>query len=179
MNLAMALSRLIKRIADLEAVTSGLSVRQNNMFREGVVKSVDFEKGLAVVEAHGLETKPVPWLEQAGAVNEWTPLSVGQRVLLASPNGDPGRAVIMRGGFTDDVRPPHRVGAEKRTMIGECSITQSGSGIVIQAGGCTFTFSGEGFSQSGGEIRHDQKNIGADHRHGGVMPGPSTTDVPK
>lgn len=170
--------RLLERVELLERMVRRQGVRMNNMLREGVVKKVDFEKGLAIVDAHGVETKPLPWFEQAGDVNEWTPLSVGQRVMLVSPDGDPGKAAIMRGGFTDDTPQPHNKGAEKRTTIGDCTVTQSGESLVVVIGGCTFTFNGAGFTQTGGRMEHDGRNVGTDHVHGGIVPGGANTAIP-
>lgn len=178
MSQNLIFENLIRRIQSLEALTRRMSVRQNNMFREGVVKEVDFQRGTAIVDAHGIETKHVPWLEQAGAVNEWTPPSVGQRVLLISPDGDLSKAVIMKGGYTSDTPAPHDKGAEKRVAIGDAVITHSADGLFISVAGTEFRFTGAGFEQVGGTQTHDGKNVGSTHIHGGVVPGGATTTPP-
>ncbi len=178
MNFEVIFERLIGRIEQLELVVRRQSVQMNNMFREGTVKEVDFEKGTAIVDASEVESKPSPWLTQAGSINEWTPPSVGQRVVLVSPSGDLGKSFIMPGGFTDSVPQTHNKGAEKRVVIGGATITHSAEGLFISVGGTEFKFTGAGFEQTGGKQSHDGKNVGSDHIHGGVAPGGATTDVP-
>lgn len=193
--LEAALSKLFRRIEKLDRVANKMSVRMNNMFREAVVTEVDFDKGLAIVEAHGIESKAVPWMTQAGAVNEWNPLSKNQRVMLVSPGGDMGRAFIIPGGYTDETKAPHDKGGEKRVTIGGALITHSAQGLAIVIDGSKFTFTksgleleidgvkfaftGEGFDQKGGRQRHDDKNVGSDHVHGGVESGSDKTVGPE
>ncbi|KAB2666003.1 hypothetical protein F9K91_07690 [Brucella tritici] len=170
--------KLIERLESMENVVRRMSVRQNNMFREGVVKEVDYENGTAIVTAHGIDSPPTSWSEQAGDINEWTPLSVGQRVMLVSPDGELSKSFIIKGGFTDDTPQPHSKGAEKRVVIGGATITHTADGLFIEVGGTTFKFTGEGFIQTGGKQEHDGKNVGSSHIHGGVVPGGANTDVP-
>jgi hypothetical protein len=184
-NMEIVFARLISKINEIGRSVSQLSARNNNLIREAVVKSVNFETGMAIVDAHGIESKEVPWMQQAGAINEWTPLSEGQRVMLFSPSGDMGRAFILPGGFTDEVKAPHNKGAEKRTTIGNCVITQSASGFVMSIGGTTFSFTADGFAQTGGNQTHEGgsqshngQNVGSTHVHGGIFPGGADTSTP-
>lgn len=178
MNHAFVAERLIRRIEQLEQIADRQEVRMNNFIREARVKEVDYENGTAIVDAQGVESFSVPWLEQAGDVVEWNPITAGQRVMLFSPSGDMSRAFIMPGGFTDDVPQPHNKGGEKRVKIGDCVITQSASGLTFEIGGTKYEFTGDGFTQTGGKQKHDGKDVGSTHIHGGVAPGGSTTDVP-
>lgn len=199
MNIETMFRRLLDRIDGLERLVSRQSVRINNLLREGQVKSVDCEKGLAVVDAHGVETKMVPWLEQAGDINEWTPPSAGQRVLLASPGGDPGKAVIMNGGYTDETRQPDNRGAHKRVRIGGATVTHSADGWVFEVGSSRLiiepnritihseeiVISAERLSMQANEVgivgdslTHNDRNVGDTHVHGGIFPGPANTGVP-
>lgn len=178
MNDEVIFQRLLDRIGSLESVVQRQQVRLNNMFREGTVKSVDEKAGTAIVDAHGVESKPSPWLTQAGEINEWTPLSEGQRVVLISPGGDMGRSFIMPGGYTDDVKAPDDTKAQKRVTIGGAVITHSAEGLVIEVGGTSFRFTGDGFEQIGGEQKHNGLNVGSTHVHGGVVPGGADTKGP-
>lgn len=178
MNIETVFQRLLDRIGTLESTVQRQQVRINNMFREGTVKSVDEKTGTAIVDAHGVESKPSPWLTQAGDINEWTPLSEGQRVVLISPGGDMGRSFIMPGGYTDEVKAPHDAKAQKRVKIGNAVITHSGDGLFIEVGGASFQFTGAGFEQIGGEQKHDGLNVGSTHVHGGVIPGGADTIGP-
>ena len=178
MSLDRAFTALIRRLEQIESVAQRLSTRVNSIVREGVVKSVDPAKGVAVVEAHGIDTKPIPWMQQAGAINEWTPLSVGQRVSVISPGGDLGRAFILPGGYTEQTPQPHDQGAQKRVKIGDCVLTQSAEGVVLQVGGTTFEFTAGGFKQTGGKMLHDDKNVGSTHKHTDVVAGSDKSGIP-
>ncbi|EUB97303.1 baseplate assembly protein V [Rhizobium sp. CF080] len=185
MSYEVVFRRLLDRIELLERTLQRVQTRQNSMFREGVVTSVDAENYTAIVDAHGIESKPVPWLQQAGEINEWTPPSKGQRVVLVSPGGDMGKAFILPGGFTDEVKQPHDKGAEKRVKIGGCVLTQSASGLILEVDGTKFEFTAGGFKQTngdqihhGGKQEHDGQNVGKTHVHGGIVRGVADTDPP-
>lgn len=174
----MSFDGLIRRLAYLEAAVNQIDRRQNNLIREAVVTEVFEDEGMAKVDAHGLMSKKIPWLQRSGSIREWTPVTKDERVLLISPTGEPGRGLILPGGYTDKFPKPHNKGGEKRVTIGDVSITQTGSALVIKAGGVTVEISGAGLKVSGGVVEHDGKNIGKDHKHGGVEPGGAITDVP-
>lgn len=173
-----ALARLISRLEVLERTLERQLIRTNNLLREGKVVEVDYANGTAIVDAHGILSKPIPWLQQAGDIVEWTPPAIGQRVVMISPSGDLSRSFIMPGGFTDDVPAPMDQGGNKRVKIGDCVITQSAGGLIIEVGGTTFEFTARGFKQTGGKQEHDGKDVGGTHVHGGVVPGGANTDVP-
>lgn len=172
MNYDQAFGVLLKRISFLERVVERQSVRMNSMIREGTVLDVDYSKGLAVVDAHGIPTKPTPWLEPAnGDFAEWTPMAKNQRVMLFSPGGDLGRAFIMPGGYTDEVAQPHQTQGEKFTKFGGTTFKQSAGGLFIEVGGTEFSFTAAGFYQKGGRQDHDGKNVGSTHGHESAPPG--------
>ncbi len=50
---------------------------------------------------------------------------------------------------------------------------------VLAVGGVTLTITKDGFAFAGGRVTHEDKNIGADHKHGGVTKGAATTDAPE
>lgn len=50
--------------------------------------------------------------------------------------------------------------------------------IVLEAGGVTLTVDASGVTVAGGMVRHQGRNIGSTHTHGGVMAGPASTSVP-
>lgn len=174
----MSFNSLVRRIAQLEAAVNQIDRRQNNLLREAVVTEVFAGEGTARVDAQGIVSKKVPWLERSGAIREWVPPTIGERVLLISPTGEPGRGLILPGGYTDQFPAPHNQGGEKRVAIGDVTVTQTGSALVIKAGGVTVEISGDGLKVTGGIVEHDGKNIGKDHKHLGVEPGAGITDVP-
>jgi phage baseplate assembly protein gpV len=185
MNMPTIFSRLFARIDRLEKVVSRQAVQLNNIFREGTVVSVDEENARAVVNAHGIESQPIPWLEQAGDIVEWNPPSKDQRVLIAAPGGDMSRAVIMPGGFTESTPAPHNKGATKRTKIAGAVITHTADGLEILVDGASYVFTKDalvitnaGIVGAGGEWAHNGKNIGSDHRHENVQPGIALSGPP-
>ncbi|NTD85491.1 phage baseplate assembly protein V [Agrobacterium tumefaciens] len=180
-NLETAFRRLLDRISNLEMTVQRQQTRVNNLFREGEVESVDEKNYTAIVKAHGIESKPSPWLQQAGEINEWTPLSKGQRVVLVSPGGDMGRSFIIPGGFTDAVPQPDETPGQKRVTIGKAAITHNRDGFVLDVDGAKFTQTKNGwefeidgeklqFTRDG--LKHNGKNIGKDHKHETAPPGP-------
>lgn len=184
MSLVRTIEELVTSVRNLEKVVNRQEYRMNNLFREGSVKEVDFSKGVAVVDAHGMDSKEIPWMEPAGDISEWTPPSVGQRVIMVSPGGNQGRAFIMPGGYTDDAPAPHNQGAQKRIKIGDAMITISGSsvsivvggttltigasGVTATVGGVTYAISGSGTAQTGGQQLHDGIDVGKTHTNGGL-----------
>ncbi|WP_187967856.1 phage baseplate assembly protein V [Aquibium microcysteis] len=177
-NPGYALMRLIDRIEALERKAARLDARVNNVVREGRIVEVDNAKGTVRVDAHGIETGYVPMMQQAGEVNEWTPMAVGQRVVLISPSGDVSRSFAMPGGYTDEVSQPHDKGAEKRITIGSAVLTFTGDGLTIETGGAKFELTSAGFKQTGGRMEHDGLDVGTTHTHGGITRGGANTDPP-
>lgn len=53
-----------------------------------------------------------------------------------------------------------------------------GSGFYFNIGGTEWSLTAAGFSQTGGTVTHNGKNIGDTHVHVGVTPGPGNTGVP-
>lgn len=77
-----------------------------DLLRLGVVASVD--QALCVVDfGDGLVTAPIPWTAaRAGRIRIWTPLAVGEQVLVFAPEGDLARAVAGPSLFQTSTPPP-------------------------------------------------------------------------
>lgn len=181
MSTEVVFGRLINRIEHLERVVQRLSMRANNMIREGKVTEVDYENGLAVVDAHGVISKPIPWLQQAGDIVDWDPPAVGQRMVMFSPTGDIGRGFLLPGGYTDSVRQPHQSGQSWGRNLGGTKIFGDGSSYNVETG--TFSIKAnvviEGnVTITGDVLTHNSKNVGHDHTHSGVRSGPANTGPP-
>lgn len=104
--------------------------------------------------------------------------SVGEAVTLRSESGDIRQAAASQFHWTEDNQSPSDDGEIHKLTFGDVSITLSSSGLQLVAGGTTFDFTGAGFEQTGGHQKHDGKNTGSTHIHGGVVPGGGKTDVP-
>lgn len=175
MSAELVFARLLERIELLERTIESLSVGQNNLIREASVLSVDTEKKVAVVEAQGLESIEVPWVTQAGTVVDWEPPKVGQRMLLISPGGNVGRAVLLPGGYTDDATHPSSDGNGFGRIIGNTKIFGTDGTYDIETN--TFTvkanivFEGnmslKGDFTSVGSMTNNGKNVGSSHTNAG------------
>lgn len=52
------------------------------------------------------------------------------------------------------------------------------TGFYFTVGGTTWSLTAAGLHQEGGTVRHNAKNIGDTHTHGGITPGGANTAVP-
>ncbi|MBC6714790.1 phage baseplate assembly protein V [Aurantimonas sp. DM33-3] len=141
MSIEAAFATLMRRIESLEAQLVAQDRRINNMFREGSIAEVDYEKGLASMDAGGLPTDMSPWLERAGAIRDWTPVTKGERAIFISPSGDPGQGLILPGGYSSQFTQNHNKGGEPTRTVGDTQIQQTGSEIRITAGGSSLVLS--------------------------------------
>lgn len=161
--------RLVTRIEALERAASRTQMYLNNLMREGRVLDVDLKKGLAKVDAQGLEVT-APWLQHAGEVSDWTPLSSDQRVILLSPGGDPGRGFVLPAGFTEKFGQKYSEGAMFARTIGASKMVGTTSGFSFESG--EFKIKGnliiDGDIVSNGSVTNKGKDIGSTHTNGGA-----------
>jgi len=115
-----------RRFAELEAAIEDLNRRVANLMREGRITSVDYDQGVATVDMDGLPSRAMPWVQRAGTVKDWDPPSIGERVTVMSPSGDPGQGLILPGGWSDQNPAPHTKGGER--------VIQATSKIVLSVG---------------------------------------------
>lgn len=163
---------MIEAIIDMQVDIEMLKTAFGNSLRVGPIEEIDAKKGFRL--KYG-DSPNGPWLspwhphpESGGATGTWFPLSKGQVVGVINPAGDPRQGVLLRGGFSG-VNPPIS------ENLGENKYTFGGVTITIAAGKITI----EGDVQiNGSSLRHNEKNVGDSHIHGGVIPGAADTDVP-
>ncbi len=179
-----------RRFADLEAAVEDLRRRQANQMREGRITGVDYERGVATVEMDGLPSKEIPWVQRAGDVKDWDPPSVGERVTVMSPTGDPGQGLITPGGWSNDHPAPHNKGGDRYVKTtGTIHLDADTSVMVLAAERVDIraktvrleaeTVEIEGkVSITGDRLEHNGRNVGDDHQHTNVKPGPSMTGPP-
>jgi len=85
--------------------SSALSNLVGDLAREGVVESVDLAAGTARVRLGELVTGDIPWLSpRAGKTRVASPPSVGEQVLVISPEGRTASAIIV-GSLSSDANP--------------------------------------------------------------------------
>ncbi|WP_375607976.1 MULTISPECIES: baseplate assembly protein [unclassified Bartonella] len=138
-----------------------------------------------------------PWLqaqEAAGAVSSNMPLHVGDPVRLLNPHGEIGSAsLVVRDSYSEDMPNPARHAEElalcyaggalrmtKDELIlshGENQIHLSAQGLVLSHQATRVELTGS-VQIEAKDLQHNQKSVGASHKHGGVKMGPSTTSSP-
>lgn len=78
-----------------------------NLVRVGKIAELDEANARVKVSAAGLTTDWLPWASaRAGQTRQWSPPRVGEQVILASPYGDLGQAVVVGSLFSDDAPAP-------------------------------------------------------------------------
>lgn len=78
-----------------------------NLVRIGKIAELDEASARVKVSTAGLTTDWLPWgAARAGQTRQWSPPRVGEQVILASPYGDLGQAVIVGSLFSDDSPAP-------------------------------------------------------------------------
>jgi hypothetical protein len=171
-------ARLLKMLNTMNARLESLERNSNNMVREGRIVEADPSKNAYVIDASGIKTNPIPQSSLAGDVVDHVSASVGQRVMVISPGGDIGKAFFIPAGYTDDVPQPN--GSEKTAYrkIGDLVINSSENGFSVMLGSVGFELTASGVTFIGGQVKHDEKDIGKTHKHLGVVPGGGITDVP-
>lgn len=68
-----------------------------DLLRPGKIESVDLQAGKAVVSFGEQTTPPIDWLMNVGDTTIWIPPTVGQQVMVLTPEGDAEQAVILNG----------------------------------------------------------------------------------
>lgn len=78
-----------------------------NLIRIGNITDVDHDASAVRVKTGQLTTDWLRWLEpRAGDTTNWDPPTVGEQVVLLSPGGELGAAVVLRGLNSDLVPSP-------------------------------------------------------------------------
>ncbi|SFR79764.1 phage baseplate assembly protein V [Sphingomonas jatrophae] len=73
--------------------------------RLGTVASIDLAAGTCCVKIGDILTNDLPWAAaRAGAIRAWLPPSVGEQVIVFSPEGDTEAGIVL-GGIFSDARP--------------------------------------------------------------------------
>lgn len=171
-----ALAEVLARVSELERKVSGGA-------RHGTVYSVDAAAGTVRLKLGDGPDGPflspsIPYAQTMGAIKAHIPPSIGQNMTMIAPGGIWDQAVAI--GMSASTANPSPSGAGDRAVItlGAATITLAGDSLVIAVGGASVTISGAGLAVTGGQVTHNGTNIGDDHVHGGVAPGPADTIGP-
>ncbi|MBB4267353.1 phage baseplate assembly protein V [Roseospira visakhapatnamensis] len=179
-----------RRFAELEAEIEDLRRRLANLLREGRVTDIDYDQGVATVEMDGLPSKKIPWVQRAGDVRDWDPPTVGERVTVMSPTGDPGQGLITPGGWSIDHPAPHNKGGDRYIKTTGTIHLDADTAVMVLAAervdikartirleAETVEIDGE-VPITGARLEHNGRAVGDDHQHTNVTPGPSLTGPP-
>ncbi len=185
-----------------------LNRQMANLIRVGRIAELDSENARVRVAVAGLNTDWLPWsVVRAGKTRHWSPPQVDEQVIIASPYGDMGQAVVMGSLYQDDSPAPSTSKDQETTTypdgasvdhnsdthvttvslnaagtlnasVGASTISMDTGRILLSSNGCTLEVSAAGVIVNGVALTHNGKNVGDTHTHGGVMAGPASTSVP-
>lgn len=164
---------MIEALVGMRIDIEMLKTAFGNSLRVGPVEVVDAKKGFRLKLGEGPDGQPYlsPWYphpESGGATGTWAPPSKGQIVGVINPSGDPRQGLLIRGGFSGINPPISEDLGENKFQFGGVTITAAGGKLTIDAD----------VQINGSSLRHNAKNVGDTHLHGGVVPGGADTDVP-
>lgn len=164
---------MIEALLGMKVDIEMLKTAFGNSLKVGPVEVVDAKKGYRLKLGEGPDGKPFlsPWYphpESGGATNTWAPLSKGQIVGVLNPSGDPRQGLLIRGGFSGVNPPISEDLSENKFQFGGVTITVASGKITIEGD----------LHVIGLSLRHNDKEVGDTHLHGGVIPGNANTDVP-
>ena len=174
----------MKHIAELAARVAELERRLAQASRSGTVAEVNAALGLVRLNlgaATGGGNLLSPWIKYAqtgGALKVHSPPTVGQQMTLNSPSGDLAQGIAMPLGFSDANPSPSGSAAQNVITFGSATITLASGALTIAVGGTTLVIASGGVTVTGGTVTHNSKNIGATHRHSGVVIGVQNTEAP-
>ena len=175
----------IRELVELAARIAELERRFSGMMRHGTVAEVDTETQRIRLDfgpAHGTSGRFLsPWIPYAqfsGALRVHTPPSIGQQFTAMSPNGDFQQAVAVPLTHSNANPSPSTAANQNVLSYGDVNVTLAEDSLEIAVGSVRFKVDGTNVEITGGEVRHNGKNIGDSHIHSGVRSGPSVTGTP-
>ena len=121
----------------------------------------------------------VPYKQTAGALKLHNPPSVGQTMTIRSDSGDIEQGVAEAFHWSDDNPANSTDGEAHKLTFGDVTVDLSSGGLMLTVGGVTFNFTGDGFSQNGGQQKHDNHDVGVTHKHTEVVKGSDLTGPPQ
>lgn len=158
----------------------------HNLLRLGTVAETDPNNGKIRVQTGEIKTGWLPYPAYIGAnFRAWSPVRIGQQVLLASPSGDLRNAIVCAILYDDANQPPSTDESEDVIQFDDGSVIKKHKGgydISITTGTLNLTapnitINGN-VAISGGSLTHNGTNVGSTHTHGGIKPGGDSTSPP-
>lgn len=166
---------IVRELLSLRKSIDDLERRLSASHMTGKVVAVDGDRVRLELQPEDSRTgKPFlsPWVqvqEAAGSSATHFPVAIGDPFRLFSPNGELGsQSIAIRNGYTDDAKNPAKNG-ELAIAYSGCALRFEDGSAIIEADEIVFK------SKS---LKHNEKNIGDTHTHGGVERGRASTDEP-
>ncbi|ACL55627.1 phage baseplate assembly protein V [Methylobacterium nodulans] len=183
-------SDLLDAVLELRREHEALKTRVANLIRPGKVTDRDHEKGVRIDLGGGTDEEPnkSTWVKSSdhSGVMSYLPRE-GEQGWLLSPNGDQEQGAFWPLTHSDQKRDP-APDADTTVLFNRDDVTisikdgtvhiKTKKKITWEVDGKSYTFDGKEHVFQGDKIKHDGKNIGKDHVHGGVQTGNLKTDVP-
>jgi phage baseplate assembly protein V len=128
--------------------------RLTGIVRLGQVVEVDTVTARARVSLGGeAESAWLPWAAaRAGVVSEWSPLAVGEQVVVVSPGGESNQGVIVGSLFSAANGAPSSDGGAYRIEIGGSSLTMTAESIIFESNGSSLVLDAAGVRVTGAQI---------------------------
>jgi phage baseplate assembly protein V len=96
-----------------------------NLIRFGVIAEADYDNPRVRVNVGGNITNWRPWAaHRAGDTQTWCPPSVGEQVILFSPEGDFNQSVAFPAIYSDQAKPPSSNPAHHTTKYRDGAVIQ-------------------------------------------------------
>lgn len=179
-----------------------------NLVRIGSVAELDVTNARVKLSVSGLTTDWLPWAAaRAGKTRTWSPPQIGEQVIMVSPFGDMGQAVVVGSLFQDESPAPAASKDQETTVYPDGSTVDYNSAtntltVTVAAGGnvvvnckvatinaetsvtldtpeavVTGNLTVQGSTSVQAIVSRD-KDISSTHTHGGVQSGSGSTSIP-
>lgn len=166
---------LVGIVTDLQMLKTAFG----KAMKMGPVEEIDPARGYRLKLGEGPNGPFLsPWYPHPETGKSSIPLKKGQVVGVVNPTGDPRQGFLIRGGYSEDNPSPNDDMDANVFEDAGVRVSVAGGALQISAGGVTVVISGDGMTITGGTVRHDDRNIGSTHTHGGILPGGSNTAGP-
>ncbi len=166
-------------IIEIKSDLEMLKTLIGNSMKVGAVEEIDADKGYRL-KLGETDDGPFlsPWYPHPETGKTSIPLKIGQVVGVVNPAGDQRQGFLIRGGYSDEHSSPNSDMEANVFEDAGVRVSIAEGTLLVQVGEVTHKISGDGVSITGGRVEHDGRSIGSDHKHGGITPGGSLTDIP-
>jgi len=166
---------IVRELLSLRKSIDDLERRLVASHMTGKVVAIDGDRVRVELQPEDSRTgKPFlsPWVqvqEAAGSTGTHFPVAIDDPIRLFSPNGELGsQSIAIRDGYTDDAKNPAK--------NGELAVAHSGCALRFEDG--VAVIEADDIILKSKNLKHNEKNIGDTHVHGGVERGGVDTYEP-